>query len=59
MDNFFNRQESDEQQPNRFLVSLQIFDGALNWVAGLVQLTEEEQDEAGVYLGDPNSEYKE
>jgi len=32
--------------------SLQIFDRILNWLAGLVQLTEEEQEDAGIYLGD-------
>ncbi len=53
MDNSVRRQGSDTQQPSRFSVSLQIFDSILNWLAGLVQLTEEEQKDAGIYyLGD-------
>ena len=52
MDNSLRRQGSDAQQPSGFLASLQIFDGILHWLAGLIQLTEEEQREAGIYLGD-------
>lgn len=56
MDDFFRRQESDTQQPGGFLVSLQIIDNILYWLAGLIQLTEEEQDDAGIYLGRPGSQ---
>ncbi len=49
MDNFLNRQVSDTQQPGGF------FAGILHWLAGLLQLTEEEQREAGIYLGDQDS----
>jgi hypothetical protein len=52
MDNSFHQQESDIQQPSSFLASFHIFDGILDWLAGLVQLTEEEQKDAGIYLGD-------
>ena len=52
MDNSFRRQGSDTQQSSGFLASLQIFDGILNWLAGLIQLTEEEQKDAGICLGD-------
>jgi len=52
MDNSVQRQGSDAQRPGGFLTGLQIFDGILNWLAGLFQLTEEEQKDAGVYLGD-------
>ena len=59
MDNSFHQQESNIQQPSSFLASLQIFDSILlafmrrsvNWLAGLIKLTEEEQEDAGVYLG--------
>ena len=51
MDNSFSRQESGTQQPGGFLASLQIFASILNWLAGLIQLTKEEQEAAGVYLG--------
>jgi len=37
MDNsFFRRQRSDAQQPGGFLSLLQVFDGILNWLAGLI-----------------------
>lgn len=58
MDNFFHRQESNAQQKSDFLASLQIFDSILplmrhsvNWLADLIKLTEEEQEDSGVYLG--------
>lgn len=55
MDNFFRQQESTTQRPSGLLASQQIFNGLLHWLAGLVQLTEEEQKDAGVYLGDTYS----
>jgi hypothetical protein len=59
MDNSsFQQQESDTQKNRRFLAGLQIFDSILpplrhsvNWLAGLLTLTDEEQEEAGVYFG--------
>ena len=58
MDKSFHPQESNTQQPSGFLASLRIFDSILplmrrsvKWLAGLIQLTEEEQGEAGIYLG--------
>jgi hypothetical protein len=59
MDNSsFQQQESDTQQKGIFLDSPQVFDSILrlmshsvNWLAGLLKLTEEEQEDAGVYLG--------
>ena len=54
MDNSFRRQEPGARQASGFLASLQIFDAILKWlVAGLIQLTEEERKDAGIYLGDP------
>ena len=52
MDNSFRQQGSDIRQPGGFLASLDIFDKVLNWLAGLIKLTEEEQKDAGIYLGD-------
>jgi hypothetical protein len=54
MDNSFHRQGqgSDTQQDRkRFLVSLPILASVLKWLASLIKLTEEEQEEAGIYLG--------
>jgi len=49
MDNSLNRQVSYTQRQGSF------FAGILHWLAGLFQLTEEEQGEAGIYLGDQDS----
>jgi hypothetical protein len=63
MDNSsFQQQESDTRKNSSFSAGVQIFDSILplmrhsvSWLAGLLKLTEEEQEEAGVYpshLGD-------
>jgi len=51
MDNPFRQSESDTQRSSGFLASLQIFDDILHWLASFIQLTEEEQADAGIYLG--------
>jgi hypothetical protein len=52
MDNSFHEQGSHtHQDPKRFLVSLPILGNLIKWLASLIQLTEEEQEEAGIYLG--------
>jgi len=57
MDNFFRQQGSKtQQQPGGLLVSLQILDDILQWLTGLIQLTEKEQDDAGIYFGHPGCE---
>jgi hypothetical protein len=63
VDNPFRRQESGTQQPGGFLASLQILASilplmrhAVNWLAGLIRLTEEEREAAGIYLGRLGSE---
>jgi len=53
-DNSFDQQKSETQKSSDFLVSLRVFNGILAWLAGLIQLTEEEQSEAGIYLGNKN-----
>jgi len=50
------QQESDTQQPNGFLAGLQTIDSILHSLIRLTQLTEEEQMEAGIYLGDNTPE---
>jgi hypothetical protein len=52
MDNSFRQQGSDTQQPGGLLASLQVFQNILNWLVGLIQFTEEEQEDAGIQLGD-------
>ncbi len=46
MNNLLHQQARDAPQSGGFLASI------LHWLIGLVQLTEEEQGEAGIYLGD-------
>ena len=43
MNKLFRQQKSDSQQPNSFFV-------ILHWLVNLFQLTEEEQEEAGIYI---------
>lgn len=52
MDNSFRTQGSETQSPRGFFASLKIFKDILNWLTGLIHLTEEEQDDAGIYFGD-------
>jgi len=52
MDNSFRRHGSDTKPAGGLLVSLHIFNSILHWLAGLIELTEEEQKDAGVYLDD-------
>jgi hypothetical protein len=42
------QQRSGTQFPGSFFASLQIVNRAIQWLAGLVQLTEEEQKDAGI-----------
>ena len=52
MDNSFHEQGSyTHQDLKRFLVSLPILGNLIKRLASLIQLTEEEQEEAGIYLG--------
>jgi hypothetical protein len=59
MDNSsFQQQESGMQQKRGFSTGMQTFDNILslirhylNWLAGFFQLTEEERENAGVFLG--------
>ena len=51
MDKSFRQQGSDSLRLDGFSAGLQIFISILNWLAGFVQLKDEERDEAGIYLG--------
>ena len=55
MDGSFRQQGSDTRQPRGFLTSLYIFNCILNWFTGLLKLTEKEQEDAGIYLGDQHN----
>jgi hypothetical protein len=51
MDNSFPEEGSHAQpDPKRFLVSLPILGNLIRWLASLIQWTEEEQEEAGIYI---------
>jgi hypothetical protein len=51
MDNSFHEQGSrTHQDPERFLVSLTLLASIIKRLAGLVKLTEEEQEDAGIYI---------
>jgi hypothetical protein len=57
MDSSFREQGSETQKaPKSFLAILRIFASLINWLAGLIRLTEEEQEEAGIYLDRPGGE---
>jgi len=57
MDKSFRPQRSDARQPGiLFAAFLRISDRALHWLVGFIQLTEEEQREAGIYFDRPYEE---
>ena len=57
MDNSFHEQESRTQQsPKSFLMSLPILGNLIGWLASLIRWTEEEQEEAGIYMDRPGGE---
>lgn len=38
------------QAPKSFVAELQVLASLIRWLAGLIRLTEEEREDAGVYL---------
>jgi hypothetical protein len=52
MDGFIHRQAAHAQQPSGLLAALRIFRSILDRIARLVQVTEQEQRDAGIYLRD-------
>jgi hypothetical protein len=54
MDSSFREQGSGTQAaPKIFGGGLAILASLINWLAGLIKLTEEEREDAGIYLGRP------
>ena len=54
MDNSFDKQGSHTQEdPKRFWVSLPILGNLIKWLASLIEWTEEDQEEAGIFLDPP------
>ena len=54
MDRSFREQGSAAQRVSkRFSVSLTILASIINWLAGLIKFTEEEREDAGIYLDRP------
>ena len=57
MDNSIHEQGSRTQQESKsFLVSLPILGNLLKWLASLIEWTEEDQEEAGIFLDRPGDE---
>jgi hypothetical protein len=56
MDSSFHEQESKTQQTTRSFTSLRRLASIIQWLAGLIHLTEEEQEQAGIYLDHPGGE---
>ena len=52
MDKLFRQQGTDAQQVSSFSIILGFFNSTLRWLIDLIQVTEEEQRNAGIYLGD-------
>ena len=51
MDGSFREQGSDTQQaPKSLVAGLQVLARLIQWLAGLIRVTEEEREEAGIYL---------
>jgi hypothetical protein len=57
MDSSFGEQDSEtQQQPKRSFINLRRLASIIQWLAGLLHLTEEEQRDAGIYLDHPGHE---
>ena len=57
MDGSFGEQGSGTQQaPKSFLAGIKVLATLIQWLAGLMLLTEEEQEEAGIHHGRPGGE---
>ena len=55
MDSSLREQVSGTQAapPKSFLAGPKVLASLIKWLAGLVKLTEEEREDAGIYLGRP------
>ena len=45
-----------QEHPNRFLVGLATLVSIIKWLADLIKFTEEEWEDAGIYLDRPGGE---
>ena len=51
MDNSIHGQESDTRDQKSLLAGPLILNSIINWLLNLIKLTEEEQQDAGIYPG--------
>jgi len=51
MDNPLSRSSSGFQRSGGLLAGLKAITGLLAWLKSLIQVTDEQQEEAGIYLG--------
>lgn len=51
MDNSIHEQESGTRDQKSFLAGVLILSSIMNWLLNLIKLTEEEQQDAGIYPG--------
>jgi hypothetical protein len=57
MDGYFPEPASGTQQhPKRFSATLTTLAGIIKWLAGLISFTDEEREDAGIYLDRPGGE---
>lgn len=57
MDSSFREQKSHPQKASTgFWAGVRILASLINWLASLVRLTEEEREDAGIYLDRPGGE---
>ena len=57
MDGSFGEQGSGTQQASKsFLAGIKVLATLIQWLAGLMLFTEEEQEEAGIHHGRPGGE---
>jgi hypothetical protein len=54
---FVNKDPSPQRAPKSFFAAgLPILASLISWLAGLIKLTEEEREDAGIYLDRPGGE---
>jgi hypothetical protein len=57
MDSSFREQVAGTQEPPKGLeAGLKILASLINWLVGIIKLTEEEREDAGIYLGHQGDE---
>ena len=51
MDNSIHEQDSDTRDQKSLLAGVLIINSIINWLINLIKLTDEEQQDAGIYRG--------